>query len=183
MMAHKPDGPLWIFAFGSLMWNPCFSFDKRETATIFGWERKFHFWTILSRGSPEFPGLGLCLEKGIGNTSGVAYRLKQNSLKKDLNAIWSREMGTGVYCPFWVKTTLKGGGEITALTFIINRKHEQYSGPLPINQQAKIIAAAKGKYGSCREYLANTVESLNRIGVNDDDLSNLLDKVDSFSFK
>ena len=165
----------------SLMWNPCFSFDRREKATIFGWERKFHFWTTVARGTPERPGLGLCLESGKKNTTGIAYRLDAQNIEKDLDEIWSREMDTGIYKASWLQARLHRGRQVLALTFIVNKFHEQYSGPFPPQKQAKIIAAANGKYGSCRDYLADTVSSLKKIDVFERDLIALLEAVDGIN--
>lgn len=177
--AGRPDGPLWIFAFGSLMWNPGFEFDVSDTAILRGWERKFHIWTTVARGTPERPGLGLCLERGAGDCKGVVYRLLAKNEEKDWEQLWYREMNSGVYQTLWTDVETENHGVIKALTFVADTNHPQHVGPLPIDVMAEIMAGACGRYGRCRDYLAGTVDEMAKLGVVDLHLNELLEKVDS----
>ena len=174
----RPTGPLWVFAFGSLMWNPCFEYDRSEEATFDGWERKFHIWSTVSRGTRERPGLGLCLEKGQGVCKGIAYRLFPENEPTDWPIIWHREMNTGVYNAIWADLNLGTGERVKALTFVVDQTHTQYAGALPIPLMAKIILGATGTYGRCRDYLASTVEEMEKLGIVDAYLNKLLLAVD-----
>jgi len=173
------NGEIWVFGFGSLMWNPCFSHTASHPATLSGYQRKFHIWTAKARGTPEKPGLGLCLEPvPDGECRGVAYRLDPATLEQDLNALWYREMTTGIYNPIWHSLRLETGAEIEAVTFVVNPNNRQYAGPIPIAQMAAIIARARGEYGSCRDYLAHTIDGMAALGVSDVELDDLLELVD-----
>jgi len=172
---QQPD-ELWVFAYGSLIWNPCFSYDAVHTATLDGYRRAFNFWSVISRGTPEQPGLGLGLEAG-GRCRGVVYRIGANTLAQDLEALWQREMHSDVYQSRWL-TLDTPAGEITAIGFTTNTTHGQYAGGLTNAETASIIANACGENGPCRDYLASTVAALARHGIGDDTLSTLLALVD-----
>lgn len=178
--ARRPKGhPVWVFGFGSLMWNPCFKYDAKVSAEVHGYERKFHIWTMRARGTPEKPGLGLCLEDGGGTCRGIAYRLVEDDLEDAWRCLWDREMGSGIYSPVWVPIETDGHGEVTALTFVVNRDHPHYAGQMPLDDMAKIMAIAQGNYGLNRDYLAGTVSEMDKLNVRDEELERLLSKVDS----
>ena len=179
LLDNRPDGPSWVFAFGSLMWNPCFEYDRSEQAFLEGWERKFHIWTSLARGTPERPGLGLCLEKGESECKGLVYRLLPEHEEMDWQKLWDREMVSGIYQAVWMDLTLISGEVVSALTFVVDPTHIQYAGGLTIPVMSEIIAGASGRYGRCRDYLASTVEEMAKIGVVDPDLDALLMAVDA----
>lgn len=179
IQSSRPAGPMWVFAFGSLMWNPCYEFDRREIANFDGWERKFHIWTTLARGTPESPGLGLCIEQSTTSCKGVAYQLLAENEEEDWLALWDREMVSGIYQAVWAELKLETGEDVKALTFVVDNTHPQYAGGMSVPEMAKIIAGAEGKYGRCSDYLASTVEEMAKIDVADDYLDGLLAAVNS----
>lgn len=177
-LSRAPAGDgLWVFAYGSLIWDPCFVHDRRLVGRLPGHCRRFGIWTVLARGTPTQPGLGLGLEPGPGSCTGMLFRLEAGSLDEGLEALWEREMVTGVYDPRWLAVET-GDRPIRALTFVTDPKHPQYAGPRAPEECAAIIARAQGKFGSCRDYLANLVESLARMGAHDPELVALLALVD-----
>ena len=112
MMAVRPmaDG-VWVFAYGSLIWRPCFAFAERRPAVLAGYRRRFSVWTLLARGSPVAPGLALALEEdGDSACHGIAYRLAADDVVAGLEVLWAREMLTSVYHPRWVTVTVDGRG-------------------------------------------------------------------------
>ena len=62
---YQPGEEVWVFAYGSLMWNPAIEFTEATPCAIEGWRRSFCFWVPLGRGTPELPGLMLALEEGV----------------------------------------------------------------------------------------------------------------------
>jgi len=177
ILAEIPEpGPIWVFAYGSLVWDPCFSFDAVEPAALDGYRRAFNFWSVMSRGTPERPGLGLGLEKG-GRCRGVAYRLSADALESGLEALWRREMYNDVYVSHWLPVDMEGGAR-HAIGFVTNTAHCQYAGGLTADETARIIARASGDKGPCRDYLASTVTSLAGHGIQDPTLSHLLSLID-----
>ena len=168
---------VWVFGYGSLMWNPCFSYRQRIPAVLSGYARGFSIWTTLARGTPSKPGLGLALEPCEGACHGIAYQLRTPSLQADLEAIWEREMHTGVYVPHWLPATGEHG-PLTVLAFVVDPHHRQYAGRLSLAEIAGLVRGACGTYGTCRDYLAQTVAELDKLGVHEPDFDRLLQMVD-----
>lgn len=174
-MAQCPCDDIWVFGYGSLMWNPAFHYERDLHARLYGYHRAFCLWTPIGRGSPDRPGLMLGLERG-GSVNGVALKLHRDRAEEELDIVWAREMVTGSYRPTWVRLTTPEG-PIHAIAFVIDRDTPRYAGKLPFEETARAIATASGKLGPCWEYLENTVASLDRIGIADCTMHNLLKRV------
>ncbi|MDE0149170.1 MAG: gamma-glutamylcyclotransferase [Rhodospirillaceae bacterium] len=183
-MARRPAGPVWVFGYGSLIWNPAFEPAERRRAVLHGYRRAFCFWTVSARGTPERPGLGLGLEAAPGaRCGGVALRIAGATEAADIERLWAREMYTAVYRPAWVPLHTAGATDgpdpvpFTALAFVIDPAHPQYCPPLGADRQARIIAGAAGKFGPCADYLADMVVHLAEAGEPDAELEALLERV------
>ncbi len=175
-LARRPPGAgWWVFAYGSLLWNPLFPFDEARPATLRGVHRRFCLWSKASRGTCDEPGLVLGLEPG-GACRGVVYRLPPKTVKAELALLWRREMVTGAYRPRWVSVRA-GTRTLSALAFIIDRAHSQYTGRLTLEQQAKALARAAGIFGSSADYLEHTRIALITHGIVDPYLELLAVKV------
>jgi cation transport protein ChaC len=172
--APRP-GRIWIFAFGSLIWNPAFHFVERRTARIHGFHRQFCLWARAGRGSPERPGLMLSLEPG-GSCTGVAYRLARRAAATELDVIWRREMFTMAYRPVWTVAHTSKGME-PAIAFSANRQHERYVPGLQDGAVARYLATGCGPMGRCCDYLFDTVDHLRQLGIRDRWLESLEAKV------
>ena len=173
---YQPGEDVWVFAYGSLMWNPAIEFTEATPCSIEGWRRSFCFWVPLGRGTPELPGLMLALEGG-GACEGIAYRLAPHQVHSELGILWNREMLSGVYQPRWVPAVLRDGRTVMAITFVVDPQHCQYCGDLPIERAAHHIAFAEGRRGPCRDYLANTVEHARSLGIHDPYIEELVVRV------
>jgi len=176
-MLGAPTAPreIWVFAYGSLIWNPAFEFVEQRVGLVHGFHRRFCLWTHLGRGSPAEPGLMLALEPG-GACRGVAYRIADDAVDAELDIIWRREMVGGSYLPRWVAVRTPQG-VVRAIAFTINRTNERYAGRLPDEAVAASIAVASGQLGRCSEYLFNTVAHLAALGIHDRPLERLRDRV------
>jgi glutathione-specific gamma-glutamylcyclotransferase len=176
LLDHRPDsGDVWLFAYGSLIWNPLIHFVEKRVATVRGFHRCFCLWTHLGRGTMEKPGLVLGLERG-GACSGVAYRIAADIAMQELELLWRREMLTGAYAPRWLKART-ASGPLHAIAFLVNRSHTRYAGRLPEERIIATIAEANGPLGACATYLFNTVAHLETLGIRDKRLSRLRDRV------
>lgn len=173
---YQPGEDVWVFAYGSLMWNPAIEFTEATPCSIEGWRRSFCFWVPLGRGTPELPGLMLALEGG-GACEGIAYRLAPHQVHSELGILWNREMLSGVYQPRWIPAVLRDGRTVMAITFVVDPQHCQYCGDLPIERAAHHIAFAEGRRGPCRDYLANTVEHARSLGIHDPYIEELVVRV------
>jgi cation transport protein ChaC len=171
-LQKRPKGSgWWVFAYGSLLWNPLFPFSESRRARVRGLHRRFCLWSLASRGRPDAPGLVLGLDRG-GSCPGVAYRLPAPLAIDELHLLWRREMVTGAYHPKWVKLDADGK-PLVALAFVIRRDHPQYAGQLPLDEQARVIASACGAFGSSADYLERTRIALVTHGVVDPYLETL----------
>jgi cation transport protein ChaC len=176
LVRYAPGEEAWVFAYGSLMWNPALEFAESSACRVQGWHRSFCFWTPLGRGTPELPGLMLALERG-GSCEGIAYRLAPHQVRSELAILWNREMLAGFYQPQWVPATLRDGRTVTAVTFEVDDKHCQYCGGLPIEKQAHHLAFAEGRRGACREYLVNTATHARALGIHDPYIEDMVARV------
>jgi cation transport protein ChaC len=177
-LANAPDGgAVWVFGYGSLMWNPEFTHVDRCMGTVRGYRRRFCVLSARARGTPEKPGLGLGLQREDGECQGIVYQLDGSCLETELLALWNREMTSGIYQPHWlpVKTPM---GEVTAIVFVVDCTHAQYAGDLSVDEQAAIIDRAVGTYGPSRDYLARTIRELRALGVSEPGFEALLARVD-----
>jgi cation transport protein ChaC len=173
---YKPGEEAWVFAYGSLMWNPAIEFAEASTCEVEGWRRSFCFWVPLGRGTPELPGLMLALEAG-GSCEGIAYRIAPSQVRSELAVLWNREMLSGIYQAKWVPARLRDGRTVTAVTFVVDTGHCQYCGDLPIEKAAHHIAFAEGRRGACRDYLANTAAQARALGIHDPYIEDMVVRV------
>ncbi len=151
-----PSGnDVWLFGYGSLMWNPTIHYVERSAAKLYGYHRQFCLWTHMGRGTPEQPGLMLGLQSG-GSCNGIAYRVDANLADHELSVVWNREMVSGAYVPKIVRLRINGAHE-NAIAFVINQKHERYAGRLPDETIVDAIAKAEGPIGKCCDYLFNNM--------------------------
>lgn len=174
---HPKEKPVWVFGYGSLVWNPLMEYAERQPARIHGFHRGFYLWSKINRGSPEIPGLVLGLDQG-GSCQGIAYRLHDDRLDSELALLWRREMLMGTYRPRWVSTDLDGN-TVRAIAFVVDRKKPGYTGRLRDEQIVSIALNASGHYGSCADYLVQTANSLEAAGIADRRLSRLARMVEA----
>lgn len=174
-LSSNREPGLWVFGYGSLLWNPAFHFEKSEPTKLYGYHRKFCLSLSLGRGSPQNPGLMLALDRG-GSCNGRAFFIPEHDVTSETKILWMREMLSGAYLPQWcqLKTT---SGTIRGLTFVINRQHRRYITGLEQEKTIELLATGKGHLGSCREYLENTIQHLDEINVKDNYLHSLWDLV------
>ncbi|WP_415401958.1 gamma-glutamylcyclotransferase [Tateyamaria sp. SN3-11] len=173
---------MWVFGYGSLLWNPGFDVAEEVMATLPGWSRSFCMRSIHHRGSEAEPGLVLALDAAPGAAcAGVALRVAPGTEDATLAYLRERELISSAYLEKMLDITLDGGRAVTAVTYVIDPDHVQYCGGLPLEEQAQIIAHAHGGRGPNRDYLFNTAQHLNALGVADPDLDWLARRVAAIS--
>ena len=162
-----PDRPLRLFAYGSLIWKPEIPHTAETGARAHGWHRSFYLRQIRFRGTPEFPGLMMALDRG-GSCRGMLYTLPEQDLPGQLNRLFRREFTVKpiTNMPRWI-TVMAGGQRLSALAFVMNRASANYAGHLPPAGVADVLARACGHVGSGAEYLFNTVSHLEACGIQD----------------
>ena len=172
------DAPLWVFGYGSLIWNPGFEVAERVIARLKGYHRSFCMSSIHHRGTPERPGLVLALDPVEGaSCAGIAFRAAPGTEAATLDYLRERELISSAYLERQVRLALTDGREIEALAYVVDPDHEQYRGELSLEEQAQIIARATGGRGPNVEYLLNTSDHLAELGLADPDLTWLCERV------
>lgn len=170
MLETRPAGAqafdgVFLFAYGSLIWNPCVEVAEQRTARLYGYHRDFRLKLEHGRGSQETPGLMLALTPG-GSCRGVALRLPEANLEEELLLVWRREMLTGAYQPRWVKLATHAG-TVPAIAFVANPQHDRYLARQDDATTIELLSTGGGVLGSCAEYLHNTVNDLRALGIHD----------------
>ncbi len=166
---------VWIFGYGSLMWDPGFAYAEAQPALLRGYHRSFCVYSHRYRGTPECPGLVLGLDRG-GACRGIAFRVPAADVAAALHYLWEREMGNRTYHLKEVRVQLPGG-TVKARAFVVDRKHRNYAGRLSLDETARLILQGIGARGPCRQYLENTVGELRKLGLVDGPLHRLEAKV------
>lgn len=169
--------PLWVFGYGSLIWDPGFPVAERRLARANGWHRSFCMRSIHHRGTVAQPGLVLALDRAEGATcAGLAFRVADGAEDATLAALRARELVSSAYLERVLRVET-GQGPQEALTYVIDPDHVQYCGGLPLEEQARIIAGASGGRGANRDYLWSTAAHLADLGIADPDLEWLAARV------
>ncbi|MFY0612961.1 MAG: gamma-glutamylcyclotransferase [Hyphomicrobiaceae bacterium] len=171
---------LWVFGYGSLMWNPGFPFAERRAARLVGHHRAFCIYSTHHRGSHEKPGLVLGLDRG-GICLGAAYRVAPEHRREVLLYLRAREQVSGVYREARVHLELadekgqaNGDHATYGRAFVVEPKHPSYTGVMTIAEQARLIRAARGLSGPNVEYLVNTWRQLGLAGIRDRNLDRIV---------
>lgn len=152
LSGRPPGQAVWLFAYGSLIWNPLFQCAERQRAVLHGWQRRFCMRLHAGRGTPEQPGRMLALD-AHGSCTGMAFRLAEQGLRNELALVWIREMPYGSYRIIWGQVALADGRSVRALTFVANPAQCQYEADARIATVAPLIARARGTLGSNMDYL------------------------------
>ena len=172
LLDTKPAGSdLWLFGYGSLIWNPIIHFEERHVAKLHGFHRRFCLWSHVGRGSLQKPGLVLGLDVG-GSCRGVIFRISAQKARAELKLLWRREMVLGAYSPRCLKVTTSDR-ELTAISFVVKRDHPSYAGRLPIETVLRTMVSTRGYLGTPAEYLHETIRGLLEHGVRDEYLLDL----------
>lgn len=162
---------LWVFGYASLLWNPGFEVAEKAQARLHGFARSFCMYSIHHRGTEEDPGLVLALDAQEGaSCDGMALRAAPGTEEATLAYLRERELISSAYIERMLPVVLEDGRTVEAVAYVIDPHHVQYC-HLTLEEQASIIAKAVGGRGPNTEYLYNTAQHLEEIGIPDPDLS------------
>ncbi|MEF0942150.1 gamma-glutamylcyclotransferase [Rhizobium sp. BR 362] len=156
----------WVFGYGSLMWNPGFSYVEKAEALIFGYRRSLCVHSWVHRGTQANPGLVLGLDHG-GSCRGMAFSIAAAEWEEVLNYLRERELVTNVYLERMLPIRLADGRKVTAVAYIVDRYHQQYAGTLDAIEAAHIVDSAVGQSGPNDAYVFNTLAHLREMGIRD----------------
>lgn len=164
---------LWVFGYGSLMWDPSFPYVENVAGRVFGYHRALCLLSVRNRGTPEKPGLVVALDAG-GSCWGRTFRVAAHEVEATRAYLWEREMYTGAYRPLDVPVRLQDGRCITALTFGACPGHPQHVHPETPERSAELVLQGIGSYGTSLDYLRNVIRHLDDLGIPDGPLHHVL---------
>lgn len=158
----------WVFGYGSLMWRPGFEFIEQRPARLNGAHRALCVISHFHRGSPDAPGLVLGLDRG-GSCRGVAFRVAPKLREPTVAYLREREQVTSVYLERMRLVDLLDGdrNRVSALCYLVDRGHTQYSGTMNREEQLRYVERGHGKSGANTDYVLATVEALHELGIRD----------------
>jgi cation transport protein ChaC len=176
-LRDRPEGPIGVFAYGSLIWKPVFEPAAIVRATALGWERAFTLRLKRFRGTPECPGLMMQIDRG-GTCEGVLHIVPPDRESEILNVLWRREMTVRPpgNLPRWIDVEAEGRRS-RVIAFTANPESPNYAGRLSTVEVAACLSEACGHWGSGADYLLQTVVALEREGIHDPHLWTLQEQV------
>ncbi len=170
--------PLWVFGYGSLIWQPDFPVAESRVARVEGWRRSFCMWSIHHRGTEAAPGLVLALDAAPhSHCDGLALRVAPGEEAPVLAALRERELISSAYLERRLPVRFADGGGAETVAYVIDPAHVQYARDLDLDRQAQIIAHAQGGRGRNCDYLWSTVAQLAQLGIADPELADLAARV------
>jgi glutathione-specific gamma-glutamylcyclotransferase len=164
------DGGLFVFAYGSLTWNPGFEFKTRRKAVVLGWSRRLCIYSHVYRGTADRPGLVLGLDRG-GMCEGVVFHVDERHRERTIVYLRNRELVTGVYIEEQIRATLEDGAAcVSALAYLADRRHPQYVAAMSRDRVLELVRQGVGLRGANAEYVLNTRDHLYELGIRDPEL-------------
>lgn len=171
VLGERFDKDLWVFGYGSLIWDPAVYVEEYRYGTLPGWRRRFCMKMEGGRGSLECPGLMAALDEG-GRCDGVVFRITAELVDRETRFMWNREMFAGAYVPVFLPVDTPQG-HVEALAFIMDRSNPRYMPGLAEDEAARMIARAEGRLGRNYDYLDSLVRHLADLGITDADMQRL----------
>lgn len=172
-LAGHRDTELWVFGYGSLMWDPAMRFEEVRRARVPGYARRFILKDVYGgRGTVDAPGLMVALDKGPG-CDGLAFRIARENIEEETEALWRRERIGPAYTPVFVEA-VAADRRVMALAFVADHAAELIDAGLTRAQQVAYCASGSGFLGSSLDYLRNIDRQFSVLGIRDDEVSGLL---------
>lgn len=172
------SGAVWFFGYGSLMWRPGFAVDAFEPARLDGWHRALCISSTHYRGTTEAPGLVLGLAGG-GACVGRALGAVPEREAEILDYLDGRELiGAYVYDRIRLPVTLlRSGSVVPAWCYVAKPEHPQYVAELTVDTLVATVRDAVGSAGSNAAYVRSTVEHLIEMGIREETLEAVADRL------
>jgi cation transport protein ChaC len=178
-LAGRRDADLWVFGYGSLMWDPAFRFEEVRRAHVPDYARRFILKDIYGgRGTVDAPGLMAALDEGPG-CNGLAFRISRANVDEETEVLWRRERIGPAYTPVFVEA-ITADDRMTALTFVADHEADLIDASLTRAQQIEYCATGTGFMGSSLDYLRNIARQFAALGIRDDEVSELLRETEAY---
>lgn len=160
---------VWIFAYGSLIWNPGFKYHESLKGYARGFARRFYQGNTEHRGNAQLPGrVATLIEEEKSHTCGLLYRVTGlKHISAALTHLHEREILNGyefAVVPISFNTHCPGNTTVIALTCIARLDNEFYLGPGTTTEEMAIqIRTAKGRAGPNSDYLFQLAEHVREL--------------------
>lgn len=164
----------WVFGYGSLIWNPGFAHVSAQQGLLKGAHRSLSIVSHHHRGTVEQPGLVFGLTRG-GSCRGMVFEVAHSDWADVRAYLQEREQVTAVYRDVMRPVRLADGRTVSALSFLVDERHEQFAGHLDLDQQVAMIRSGVGLSGRNIDYVLNTARHLGALGIRDRQLMALAD--------
>ncbi|WP_167644504.1 gamma-glutamylcyclotransferase [Mameliella alba] len=179
-LAGRMDRDLWVFAYGSLMWDPAVRFTEVRRGFAPGAERRFILFDINgARGTEDQPGLMAALDAGQG-CHGLIFRIAARDVPDETRSLWHRERLGEAYLPRFISVETDHGTE-EALAFLANHAAGNIRGDLRHDEQVRLIATGEGFLGTSREYLENLAAHFEEMKIEDAEVTRLVTDVRAYA--
>ena len=158
---------MWIFGYGSLMWDGWeseFVCLERAMATLSGYGRAFNKLSVANWGTKEAPCPTLNLQEDRdASCQGMAFAFAVADKGALLTYLQKREGKGFALTPLSVR--LGDGLEVAAYAPLYNGS--SLRSDLNLDDQVRMVRAARGTSGSGIAYVKGIVESLKDLGIDD----------------
>lgn len=178
-LIRRADQDIWVFAYGSLMWDPAFLFSEVRRAYLPGYARQFILLDKLGgRGSETTPGLMAALDYGVG-CNGLLFRIPAPLVERESQILWQRELAGPAYLPAVVDAQV-GDRTVPAITFVADHSAPIIRSDLTLEEKSRFICTGKGFLGTSLEYLTNIATQFKALNIDDDEVNTLMEHTRSF---
>ncbi|KAJ4866047.1 ChaC-like family protein [Raphanus sativus] len=188
---------MWVFGYGSLVWNPGFHYDEKVLGFIKGYKRVFDLACIDHRGTPEHPartctlekdeeaicwGAAFCVRGGPEEERLAMEYLERRECEYDLKTCVdfykvSHNMPDSIQIRLLFSST-PNNVDLKIFTSTPDKvSNKYYLGPAPLEDMARQIATANGPCGNNRDYLFLLEKAMHDIGHEEDYVIELANEV------
>lgn len=178
-LAGRRHADLWVFAYGSLMWDPAIRFAEVRRAHVPVYARRFILKDIHGgRGTRDAPGLMAALDRGPG-CDGLAFRIAREHVEAETEILWRREKVGPAYTAAFVEAVV-ADGRMEALAFVADHQAETIDPDITREEQIRYAATGTGFLGSSLDYLKSIQAHFAALGIHDDDVTALLRDAEAY---
>ncbi len=159
--------PLFVFAYGSLLFRPSRFFGERRAAVAHGWRRAFRQGSPDHRGTPAYPGRVVTLLRDEGASCGGAlYAVEDAQVDDALYELDDRE--SGGYDRAQITVHVRGEATpVDAVTWIAWPENHNHQPHAPVEHVAAVVRRARGKSGPNIDYARRLAIALRQLGFHD----------------
>ena len=152
---------IWLFGYGSLIWNPDIPYLASSMARLNGHVRRFWQGSHDHRGTPNKPGRVVTLVPcKQGYCDGIAYLVSQKNANSVFKQLDYREKNG--YEKLSINLAFTNNTSQTGITYIAKESNHAFLGAAPMQSIASQIISCSGPSGENRDYLFQLATALRK---------------------